>query len=370
MKIGIDAHYLEGHITGVGRYLSSLLQEWSSFDLSGVEFVLYFKEKIPENLKLSNNFKTKLLSPVLGVQSNALFVHYLLPKMAKKDKIDILFCPGYIAPLFYSGKIALALHDIIYQARPDLHNWNSIWDKILLGSVSRISAKRASVIFAPSVFTKKEVLREYGVDKNKIFNISLSADKVFRKIKNKNKIKNKYILFVGSLFTRRHLPEVIKSFAKIAKKLPKYKFFIIGENYTQDNINKLITKTNERLNRQAVLWKKVSWQDLPAYYNDASLFIYLSDYEGFGLPVMEAMSCGTPVVTSHSSSLIEVAGKSAIFINDNKNIDEISKAIYRGLTDKKLRAKLIKNSTKQAQKFSWHKCAKETLDVITNAPKK
>ena len=137
MRIGIDAHNLEGQRTGVGRYLISLLSEWNKFDLpESLKFILYFKDQIPEDLNLSDEFFEKKVIKSSFLKSNALFVHYSLPRAAKRDKIDILFCPGYISPVFYKGKVALALHDIIYQARPDLYNWSSFWDKILLKKVS------------------------------------------------------------------------------------------------------------------------------------------------------------------------------------------------------------------------------------------
>jgi len=378
LLIGIDAHYLEGQRTGVGRYLINLLLNWAKFDLpNDLKFILYFKKEIPKDLDLSDSlFKKKLLQAPFGLQSNAFFIHYLLARTAQKDKVDILFCPGYIGPVFYSGKIALTLHDIIYQARPELYNWPSIFDKILLKKVSQISAQKAKVIFTPSEFTRQEVLNHYQVDANKVFNTPLAVDESFKKIsdqsqitqlKKKYQIRDKFIFYVGSIFNRRHLPEVIKAFGRVASKLPNYQFLIIGANHTSSfiDIDGLIEQVNKKLNQPAVLRQDyLSGQDLVTLYNGTDLLVWLSDYEGFGLPILEAMACGIPVVTSPLGSIPEVAGQAAIYVQDSKNIEEISQAIERGLINQSLRQNLITRGLAQAQKFSWPECAQKTLDAL------
>ncbi|PIV10306.1 MAG: hypothetical protein COS49_01215 [Candidatus Portnoybacteria bacterium CG03_land_8_20_14_0_80_41_10] len=383
MKIGIDAHNLEGQPTGVGRYLLNLLEQWDKFELpQNLRFILYFKKEIPD-LRLSNLFEKKLLHS----KSNAFFMHYLLPKAAKKDRVDILFCPDYLGPVFYQGKIALTLHDIIYQARPDLYNWPSVWDKILLKKFSKISARKAKVIFVPSEFSKKEVLREYQVNPEKVFVTPEAADTSFKQIADQNKlaeikkkyqIKDKFILCVGSIFKRRHLPEIIKAFRSFASqklrseasKPDDYQFLVVGINHTAPfiDVDSLVEEVNQKLGRQAVLRQDyLQGQDLAALYNAADLLVWLSDYEGFGLPVLEAMACGLPVVTSSLASLPEVAGPAAIYIQDNSNIEAISYAIYQGLTNQELRRELTEKGLARAQSFSWPKCAETTLDALGKA---
>jgi len=361
MKIGIDAHSLEGKRTGVGRVLINLLEQWDNFDLSDTKFILYFKKEIPE-LNLSNKFEKKLINS----NSNALFIHYYLPKEAKKDKIDLLFCPSYVSPIFYKGKTALILHDIIYQAHPEMYNWPSFWDRILLKKFSKISAKKAEIIITPSEFSKNEVIKHYKVNSDKVFNIAWGVDNDFRiikdnkeliKIKEKYKIKDKFIFYIGSIFNRRHLPEIIKAFKKIANRLPNYQFLIFGANYA--NIPK------QEFNHEKIIYQEyLSGKDLIKLYNAADLTIYLSDYEGFGLPPLESIVCGTPVITSRKASIPEVVSEAGIYIEDNSNINEISEAIYSGLTDNSLRQELINKGLEQASKFSWQKSAKKILDIL------
>ena len=378
MKIGIDARSLEGKRTGVGRYLINLLDEWQKTKNKNIKFVLYFKEEIPKDLKFkkSDSFKLKLLKKPIEVSSNVLFIHFSLPKEAKKDKVDILFCPEYIAPLFCKIPTALTLHDIIYEVHPEMYNWPSRADKFLLKTVSRISAKKAKQIFTPSEFTKKEVVKHYKVKPDKVKATYLAADNSFKRVYDKKKLDNikrkyqiedKFVLYAGSIFNRRHLDKTIKAFQKIAKDFPNYQFLIVGSNHTSPyvDIDSLVEITNHRLNRQAILRRDyLKDEDLLYLYNAAEALIWLSDYEGFGLPVLEAMACATPVIISSKTSLPEVANEAAIYIEDNQNTKEISKAIYIGITNQSLRSRLVKKGIERADYFSWEKCAKETLDAL------
>ena len=361
MRIGIDGHNLEGKRTGVGRVLFNILQEWDNLNPRSLEFILYFKKEIPE-LNLSNRFEKKLLNS----NSNALFMHWSVCWQATKDKLDILFCPNYVSPIFYFKKTALILHDIIYQVHPEWYNWPSVWDKILLKKFSKISAKKAQVIFTPSEFTRQEVIKHYQVNPNKVVTTLWSTDKDFKQIsdqsrleeiKKKYQIKDKFIFYIGSIFTRRHLSEVIKAFRSLSNKIPNYQFLIVGVNY--------VNISEQEFNHEKILYQEyLSGKDLVELYNAADLTIYLSDYEGFGLPILESMACGTPVVTSNKTSIPEVAGQAAIYIQDNSNIQEIKEGIYKGLIDQRLRQDLINSGLAQASKFSWLKSAQKMLDAL------
>jgi len=402
MLIGIDCHNLEGQRTGVGRYLFNLLEQWSKLSPKSLpcrlaslrsgqagkvpakgearqrrqspKFILYFKNQIPKDIPRGGNFQSKLLKS----KSNALFMHYHLCRAATKDKLDILFCPAYIAPVFYKGKIVLTLHDIIYEARPDLYNWPSIFDRILLKKVSKISAKKADIIFTPSNFSKNEIIKYYKINPEKIFVTPLAADKKFTlhhsgegagfknvgglasHIKKKYGIKEKFVLYIGAVIKRRFVHNTIKAFKFLEKTCPEiikgYQLLIVGKNHT-----------NQRISQNGIIHKDhVDEDDLVPLYNAADLFIWLSSYEGFGLPPLEALACGTLVITTKMGSLPEAVGSSALFVKNPENINEISEIIYKGLMDKNLRERLIKKGLAQAQKFSWQKTAEETLEILLN----
>jgi len=370
MLIGVDAHNLEGKRTGVGRYVFNLLQEWSK--LSENKFVLYFKSEIPQDIPKSEFFECKLLK----VGSAAKFTHWSLPRAAKKDKVDILFCPAYVAPLFYKGKVALTLHDISYEARPEEFNWPSLADKILLKWASKKAAQRASVIFTPSEFSRQEVIKYYGIPAEKIVATPLSADsslflspeKLEEKIaaiKEKYSLGDKFIFYVGSIFTRRHLTEIIQAFEQLAV-VSQCQLLIGGQDYTDGKaVDKLAKKVNNKLKYEAILRVDfIGDEELKLLYSACAFFIWLSDYEGFGLPPLEAMAIGVPVITSDSTSLKEVAGQAALLIKNNFDTGEIYQAMKSLAENESLRQELIQKGKEQAAKFSWPSCAEKTLEKL------
>lgn len=375
MLIGVDAHNLEGKRTGVGRYLFNLLKIWAVLSKEkNIKFVLYFKDEIPVDLPKSDLFEAKLLK----VKSTARFTHWDLPRLAQKDSLDILFCPAYVAPLFYNGKIALTLHDISYEARPKEFNWPSFADRILLRWVSRQSAKKAVIIFTPSEFSRQEVMKYYKIDPEKIVTTYLSVEEGIRNfnretaaqeieaIKVKYGLKNNFIFYVGSIFSRRHLAEVIEAFGYLAKGKEDWQLLLGGRDYTSgQSILKLAAKKNKEFNREAILQVDfIDDNDLKLLYSACAFFIWLSDYEGFGLPVLEAMSLGIPVLTSRSSSLVEVASQATLLIENNLSVEEIHWAMKRLAEDKLLGLELSRVGKRQAEKFSWQTCAEKTLKEL------
>ncbi len=376
MIIGIDGRSLENQRTGAGRYLFNLLQQWKDIaPKDRVYFIIYFKDNIPNDLPKRDHFRMKILQSPFHLKSNLLFTHYLLPKAAMKDKIDILFCPAYIAPVFYQGEIALTLHDIIYEARPSEYSWSSYFDKIFLKWVSKKSARKASIIFTVSNFSQQEIIKYYQAPKNKIFKTYLGVDpnfyplnkkRAFERIKDKYGLKKQFILYVGSIFNRRHLPEIIQAFYELAPKIPDYQFLIIGKNHTKPkiNIDSLIESINNRLKRKAILRIDYVKNDLNYIYNAADLFIWISDYEGFGLPPLEAMACGIPVITSNYPPTREIFDQAVLIVNNITDIKQIKKAIWLLLTNQKLRKKLINKGLSRSKNFSWSNCAKKTLEIL------
>lgn len=378
MIIGIDCHNLEGYRTGTARYLMNLLEHWAKEfppkadqpRTENIELILYFKERTPNDISPKNkNFKSR----VLKTNSNAWFEHVLLPRAIKKDKIDIFFSPSYILPFWLPKRVkkAVALHDISFEAHP---KWYSLLNRILLRGVAKKTIKKADLIFVPSQFTKKEIIKYYKIYPKKIFVIPLAADQKFKNvgypvshIKKKYGVRDKFIFYVGAIFNRRFIPEVIKAFSKIASNFPNYQFLIAGPNYTYPfiDVDELVKKTNHKIKREAILRVDyVQDNDLVFLYNAADLFVWLSEYEGFGLPPIEAMACGTPVLTTKKTSLAEVLGNYPVWVDDPKDVDEISRKMYKILTNKNLCQELVKKGLAQAQKFSWQKTAEKTLQIL------
>ncbi len=386
MIIAIDARSLENNKTGIGRYLSNLLRYWKNSKEH--KFVFYFKGEIPESdLLKSDNFELKLLKNPFGFSSNFFFQHFLLPYQLKKDKADFFFSPFYLKPFYCPVKSSVVLHDISYEAHPE---WFDFKSQVILRTLSKFSAKTADLVFTVSNYSKNEIIKHYNIDSDKITVTHLGVDFKFiitphsflpekgsdkaDKIKEKYNIKNKFILCVGSIFNRRHIPEIIEAFEKISKKksvgvqnFEPRQLLIIGRNHTHPfiDINEKIKTANNNLGRKAVIHLDfVSEEELLLFYNSCEINIYLSDYEGFGLPVLEAQFFGKPVITSHNSSLIEISGNSVEFVRNN-TVDEIYDSLNKIISDEDYKLDLVQRGNENVKRFSWERCARETLSRIT-----
>lgn len=400
MIIGIDGHDLEGHRTGVGQYLMAILRAWARAGVLAQERIIVFaKDRVPEDLPAGITAR-RLVKP-LGHSSTALFIQALLPRAAKRAGIDVLWCPGYIAPLWLPRRhretatmsvpstdeglpskipLVLTLHDIIYEARPELFNWRGPQDFFLLKFVSRAAAKRAARILAPSQFTASEVRRLYQVPEQRIAVTPEATDSAFQPISNKDAlavaarygIRESYFFFVGSMFTRRRIPECLQAFGAIARDFPRQQFLLAGGNYTRPHmdIHDMVAQLNAAIGRPAIIAVPYAAQeDLPSLMSGAAATIWLSEYEGFGLPPLESLACGTPVITTASASLPETVGDCALFVRDPSNVTMIAEAMRVLLSDAELRNRLSACGPRRAAQFSWDRCAAQTLAVIRQAAK-
>lgn len=372
MLIGIDARSLEQNQTGIGRYLNNLLENWACSTRH--RFILYFKDQIPAMGILAKPcYEKKIIKFPFGIKSNALFQHCLLPREAKKDKIDLLFSPAYILPLYYKGKTAVAIHDVSYEVFPENL---TLADRLLLRKISQISARKATALLTVSDFSKNEIIKHYGILAEKIFVTPLGADRKFLKAKKSRRcgtiavkfnINEKFILSVGTIFNRRHTENLISAFLIVAEKIKDCNLVIIGKNYTKPfiDINKKIEDANAKLKRNAILrYNSVSDDDLAALCAAAAVMAYLSDYEGFGLPPLEAALAETPVITSDIPAIREIMGNAAIFIKNNADADEIAEAIIKIISDNDFRARMIQAGLERAKLFNWSDCAKKTMEVF------
>jgi len=374
MTIGIDAHNLEGKRTGVGRYLLNLLKNWADFPSENIKFILYFHKEIPQDDFLNNPvFEKKLLNLPFKKSSFLFYFLFLLPFFMRKDRIDVAFFPSYMVPPTFFGKSVLVLHDVAFFAHPD---WFPIRYRMPYQIFSYFGAKKSKKIITVSQFSKQEIIKYYKQNPQKILVTPLGVDERFRPIndellfdetKERYGIKKHFILSLGQVFYRRHVLETISAFKNVADDLPDFQFLIIGKNWLKESLRDIVKKINLELGRDAIIWKEfASDNDLVLLYNSASLSIYLSDYEGFGLPPLEAMACGTPVLSTNQGSLKEVAGDCAIIIRNTGDIEEISKGIVHGITDSILREELIKKGLANVKNYSWKECAIKTLQIIQN----
>ncbi len=273
---------------------------------------------------------------------------------------DLLFSPANIAPIFLPKKkiLVVTIHDISFLK---FKRTFSILFKLYYQLMIPFVIKRANKIITISNYSKYEIEKYYPNAKNKIEVILLGVDKKYRIID--NIVKKQQILYVGSMNERKNILGVLQAFNKLENK--KIKLVIVGNFLSNFNINEKIEKelTNAYLNSNIKFKNDVDNSELVKLYNESLLLLFPSFYEGFGLPVLEAMACGTPVVCSDSSSLPEVGGDAVVYC-DAYDIDDIKDKIEMLLDDKDLQKKMIEKGLVQAKKFSWEKSANEHITLF------
>ena len=361
MKIGIISAQLNQQLTGVGNYTYNLIKELNKLDTDeGFLFLINY-----QNNTFFTNDGIIVNNPFPALKTYAW--HPYLIKKLRRCKLDIIHNPAQIPTFFKSKKkYILTIHDITPFIFSEEHRLGRpLIYKLLLPR----TLKTADKIITDSNSTKNDLINYFNIPEEKIRVILLAADEKFKPLNNKEirEAKQKYslnfpfILYIGTLEPRKNIPSLIKAFYKLKKKTLQYKLVITGKKgWKYKEIFETIDKLN--LQNDVVFTGYVSDEDLPALYNAADLFVYPSIYEGFGLPPLEAMACGTPVITSNTSSLPEVVGDAGIMI-DPCNVDGLADAMYEVLTKAGLRANMIKKGLERAEMFSWEKCARETLEV-------
>lgn len=365
MRIGIDARSIFGTGGGIGICTYNLIINLSRVDNRN-RYFLFFDSVPPEKLAVRGNFRIEVIPSPRSV----IWEQLLLPFVLFRNKIDIYHAPrnGFVLPKFKRWKNVITLYDLIPLILPET------CPREYLFYVKRMPQilNRTDIIIAPSKSTKGDITQEFGISEDRIRVIYPGVDKRYtplcdknkiRKIKERYHIKDSFILNVGGFHERKNLFSLIRAYHKfiLKNKVRDCKLVIAGqERQTYRRIIKLVVSLN--LEKQTIFAGFVPLDDLPLLYNAAEVFVFPSLYEGFGLPPLEAMACGTPVITSNTSSLPEVVGDAGIMVNPN-SVDELTQAIHRVLTDEKLRSDMIHKGPKQAKKFSWEKTAQETLKV-------
>ena len=367
MKIGIISERLNRPLTGVGNYTYYLIKELSKiYDKRDVYLINYMDDEIFTDVN-----KITIKAPFKNISKNSYyFWHIYLQLKFKKNNfnLDIIHSPenaSLFVKLKHQKKIITVLDIIAYQFPESVTLITRLRYKLLLSR----TLKTADKIITISNSTKKDLISYFNVPEEKIKVILLAADEKFKILNNEkiNEVKQKYnlnfpfILYVGNLAKHKNIPMLIEAFYKIKKKGIQNKLVIAGEKgWKYKEIFETIDKLN--LQNDVIFTGYVLDEDLPALYNAADLFVYPSLYEGFGLPPLESMACGTPVITSNTSSLPEVVGDAGIMV-DPYDVDRLADAMHKVLSNDGLREDKIKKGLERAKMFSWDKTARETLEV-------
>ena len=282
---------------------------------------------------------------------------------------DLLFVPAHVLPIVHPHRSVVTVHDLGYLYYPEAHR---PLDRLYLDLSTRYNARAATHLIADSSATKRDLIERYGIEPGKITVVYPGYDntvfqpardeEAIEAVKARYGIAGDYALFVGTLQPRKNLIRLIEAFSNLQYPISNIQLVIAGKKgWLYWEIFRRVKELG--LEGSALFPGYIAADDLPALLSGASLFVFPSLYEGFGLPVLEAMACGTPVVCSNISSLPEVAGDAALLV-DPLDVEELAAAMERVLGDESLRAELIERGFEQVSKFSWERCARQTLDVL------
>lgn len=369
MNIGLNALLMGGTRAGIGNYIYNLLKALACVDADN-KYQVFVNKQYPAGLWAHNQEPVPVNLTSQGSWARILWEQILLPSSIAKRDIDIMHFPDYSLPVLLGSKPSIiTVHDLTYKLFPETFSRGKLLTKLaLLGP----SLRKAAGIIAVSNNTKKDLIEVCGVSPERITVIHNGVDpevfkpmesgKVREQLAVKYNLEPGYILYVGTLEPRKNITTLIKAFKilKKSRRLPHKLVIAGGKGWLYREIFQAVSELG--LEQEVLFTGYISADELPLFYNGAGVFVYPSLYEGFGLPPLEAMACGIPVVTSDSSSLPEVVGDAGIMVNPTE-VEALSDAIDRILSDCQLADRLSVQGLQRAQGFTWEQCSRKTMAV-------
>jgi len=369
MIIGINASSaLKENPTGVEEYVFQLIKHLAMIPESRVHrFVLYLNPqlrsaRLQEFEKLPDNFEIKFLSfPHFFSGMRFLWTQARLAWEMMNSKIDVLFIPIHVLPIIHPKKSIVTIHGLEYEIFPEMY---SFFTRHYTRFVTRYALSNSSKIIAVSENTKKDLVGIYGGDPDRISVVHHGFSKR-QNASYETHNHSGYILYVGRLELKKNILGIIEAYDKLRRKnsaISNKLVLVGGRGFGFEKIAKEISSSVFK--KDIILKGYVGENEKNDLWKNSAVFLFPSFYEGFGLPVLEAQGFGIPVITSNVSCLPEIAGRGAVFA-DPKNSGEITEMLEKVLTDEMLYRNLIRAGLENVKRFSWEKCARETLEVLT-----
>lgn len=369
MRIGIDARPIEEtKITGIGVYLKNILSYLFEHD-SKNEYFIFSTKRIPDEFVLPSNFKNIIVNGKIGT----LVIRYKIRKQIKQLGIDEFWGTEHILPKPIKGvKSVLTVHDIALLINS---KWGSNKNVLMQKLFAKPSMKEANQIITISNSTKNDLVKHLHVDKEKISviylaanipsKLDISAKPKFEKFDPKNK---KYFLFIGTIEPRKNIANMIKAFDVFSKENEDYHLLLAGGlGWKYKNI--LQTYQNSPYKEQIHFLGYLSKEQKDYLYSNCIAVAFPTNYEGFGLPLLEAMSFGVPIVSSDVSSIPEI-GKDMVLYCNPKDVNSISLQLKKACElNKQERENLSKKEKEYSKSFKWEECGRKTLEILTKGEK-
>lgn len=346
MRIAIDARELRGQPTGVGRYLGEILNVWKT-------------------LPAAQQHELVLLAPRHRAGGTT-WEQLTLPRLVRRARADVLFAPGYSAPLLSPVPVVVAIHDVSFAAHPEWFGWK---EGLRRRTITRQSARRAARVLTISEFSKGEIVTHLGVDASKVEVVYPGVTPVRAEGRALRASPTRVVLYVGSIFNRRHIPELIEGFTRLGRRMGGVRLEIVGDNRTRPHVDVGVIVRRSGMAERIGIHSYVSEDELAALYGRARAFVFLSDYEGFGLTPVEALGAGVPIVVLDTPVAREIY-RSAAFYVERPEPALIEAALERALTHDAERAATLAIAPGVLARYSWDACARRVLEVLVAAARR
>ncbi len=367
LKIGVDAKSLCGTITGIGRYTIEMCKALST--IPGVSLYLYSPSPINEEIVKAIGPKHYRSGTINSRVVRQLWCDTSLPMWANTDGVEVLWGPSHRLPRFIASHIVrvVTIHDLVWiYASQTMSSLTRFLERLHMPA----AIKKADRIVAVSSATAKSIAENYRSRANRVATVLEGADHMTTTpdttVLESYNISGPYCLFVGTLEPRKNLANLLAAYAKLPQEVKEKCTLLVAGGKGWGDVNLAETIKKLELEAHVLLLGYVDEPTLAALYSQARFLVMPSLYEGFGLPLVEAMTYGTPVLTSNNSSMIEVAGDAGILV-DPLDLDSITQGLLQLITDDKLHSKLSQNATKHVAQFTWSRAAEQLTQVLHEA---
>jgi glycosyltransferase involved in cell wall biosynthesis len=360
MRIAIDARELTGRPTGVGRYLAALLDQWAESPAArDHQWCLYAHREPPRP-------DARWPLAVLPGDGGTRWEQWTLARRLAGDRPGVLFAPAYTAPLRAPCPVVLTVHDVSFAAHPE---WFRAREGIRRRLLTRWSAGRARTVLTDSAFSRDELMRRLGVAPEKVRVIPLGVTRRTRAAPDGNEKREPIILFVGALFRRRHVDRLIDAFVhSVAERVPASRLEIVGEDRCHPPLDfGALVGQAARPSGRVSLRSFVDEHVLSDLYARASVFAFLSEYEGFGLTPLEALAAGIPPLVFDTPVAREVYGSAARYMSVDASREVIADALVDLLTNPASREAILARAADVLARYDWACTARLTLDAIVDS---
>jgi glycosyltransferase involved in cell wall biosynthesis len=342
LHIAVDGRELLGRPTGVGRYLGEVLGVWGADPAWPHRLTIVVPQAPPATI-VARHPRVRWLVEA-GAGAGTWWEQTRLARATASLRADVLFAPGYTAPLRLSCPLVLTIHDLSYFAHPEWFHWREGARRRWL---TRAAARRAAAILTISDVAATDIVARLDVPRSRVHVVRLGVPKVTGRAA----ARAPNVLYVGSLFERRHIPELIAAFAAVAAVIPAARLVMVGEDRSRGGLDPTALAARHGIAARLDWQPYVSEDELARRYREARAFAFLSSYEGFGLTPLEAMAFGVPAVVLDTPVAREVYGDAAVFVPSIPV--EIASALAGLLGDDPLHSRLVERGLARVREFSW-----------------